>query len=241
MKSYFSTTPILGYLKSNAMDAAASPRITGVLPAITISRQAGARGTTIGKCLCERLLEQSDPNASPWTLLDRNLMTEVLQENQLPEAFAKYLPEDKINLIDAMVGEMVGLHPSLWTIQQQCAQTILRLCHIGHVIIVGRGGNIIAQGMPNVLHIRLVGSLDRRIEHMLHKNGMPQDQAHAYIKTEDNARTRYIQTTFGKDIEDATLYDAVINTDRCNDEALVKIIMDALQAKCGPPPVQSSQ
>jgi len=233
MKGDFSTAAILAYLKSNAFYPEVLSSSIRELPAITISRQAGARGVTVGERLCERLSLENESGSPPWTLFERNLIAEVLRENELPEALAKYLPEDKVYLVDAMMGEIVGLHPSLWTLQQQCAQTIMRLCHVGHVIIIGRGGNIIARNMPNVLHLRLVGSHDYRVEHMVRNNGMSEHQAQAYIKTEDNGRKRYIQSYFGEDIDNVDLYDEIINTDGFSDESLVDIIVATLHSKCG--------
>ena len=58
----------------------------------------------------------------------------------------------------------MGLHPSSWTLVQQTNATILQLAQMGNVILVGRGATVITSKLNNVFHVRLVGSLEKRIE-----------------------------------------------------------------------------
>jgi hypothetical protein len=41
--------------------------------------------------------------------------------------------------VEAIVEEVLGLHPSGWTLVQHTTKTILRLAGLGHTILVGRG------------------------------------------------------------------------------------------------------
>ena len=45
--------------------------------------------------------------------------------------------------VESIVEEVLGLHPSGWTLVQHTTKTILRLASLGHTILVGRGGNVI--------------------------------------------------------------------------------------------------
>ena len=55
--------------------------------------------------------------------------------------------------VEAIVEEVLGLHPSGWTLVQHATQTILRLAGLGRAILVGRGANIITARLPNVFHV----------------------------------------------------------------------------------------
>jgi cytidylate kinase len=96
---------------------------------------------------------------------------------------------------------------------RQTAETILRLAELGNVIILGRGANIITAPMPQVLHVRLLGSVQQRVAHMLQFDKLNRKDALKRIEREDGGRRRYLKKYFGREIDDPLLYHLVINTD----------------------------
>ncbi|MGZ0655105.1 cytidylate kinase-like family protein [Coraliomargarita sp. W4R72] len=200
-------------------------------PALTISRQTGARGSTIGLKLQNRLRAQA-PNAPiPWTIFDDDLVKQVLQDHQLPTDLEKFMPDDAISEITGSINELLGRHPSLWTLFEKTVHTITRLGHMGNCIIVGRGGNEITQGFSNVIRVRLIGSENRRVKQMTQVHGMSESGAKKFVKDENAARRRYIKQHFHRDIDDPTRYDLVINTDYLSDNAIVELLIAALKDK----------
>lgn len=199
--------------------------------AITLSRQAGSRGRSIGKKLQATLREQSPEDAVPWTFFDEDLVEKVLKDHDLPTSLAKFMPDDSVSEIDSMINEILGRHPSLWTLFEQTVETMVHLCHMGHCILVGRGGNKVAEGLTNVTRVRFVGSKQQRLLQMIDGYEMSLEAAKAYIKKEDQARKRYMKRHFDSDVDDAREYDLVINTDHYTDEAVVQMILGAVEAK----------
>jgi cytidylate kinase len=213
-----------------AHDHASSTRALNP-PAITISRATGARGHSIGKALQVTLRAQC-PNAKvPWTCFDDDLIQKVLEDHNLPVSLAKFMPEDAVNEFDSTINEILGRHPSLWTLFEQTVETMVHLCHTGHCIIVGRGGNKVAEGLRNVTRVRLIGSLSRRIQQMVTVHGMATKDAEQFIKQEDVARQRYMKHHFFCDVDDPHHYDLVINTDHYSDEAVVELILSAVASR----------
>jgi hypothetical protein len=204
---------------------------THIPSAITISRQAGARGRSIGQKLKAKLRADSPKDAVPWTFFDETLVEQVLKDHNLPTNLAKFMPEDAVSEYSATINEILGRHPSLWTLFEHTAQTMTRLCHTGHCILVGRGGNKVAEGLANVTRVRFVGSHARRMQQMVTVYGKSIDEAKRYIKDEDHARKRYMKHLFNSDIDDPLEYDLVINTDHYSDEAVVAMILAAVEAK----------
>ncbi|CAA6689874.1 MULTISPECIES: AAA family ATPase [unclassified Lentimonas] len=213
------------------------PKDTHVPSAITISRQSGARGRSIGKKLKNRLRADSPKDAVPWTFFDETLVEKVLEDHDLPKSLAKFMPEDTVNEYSSTVNEILGRHPSLWTLFEHTTQTMMRLCSVGHCILVGRGGNKVAEGLSNVTRVRFVGSHARRMQQMVTVYGKSVDDAKHYIKDEDHARHRYMKHHFNSEIDDPTQYDLVINTDHYSDEAVVEMILAAVEAKKGCKPL----
>lgn len=195
-------------------------------PAITISRQTGTRGHTIGKKLIN-YLNKNDSNARrPWTLFDKDLIHQVLRDHDLPAQMACFMPEAKVSEIASTIEEMLGLHPSHWTMIQHTMETILKLAVMGNTVIYGRGGNLITADLKNVISVRLVGSMEKRIPQASEQYEVSLKQAKPLIIKEDQSRKQYIKRHFNKDIDDPLSYGLIINTDAFSDQAIVKAIAD---------------
>ena len=81
--------------------------------------------------------------------------------------------------------------------------------------------------LENVFNVRLVGSLEKRIEHIREIRGIGKKEAWALIRQEDRGRQRYLKKYFGKDIEDPLSYHLVVNTDSVPYEQAACLIGEA--------------
>jgi cytidylate kinase len=182
---------------------------------ITISREVGAGGRTIAELLGQRLTAaEKTPATSPWVVFDANLAKQVLEDHRLPPSLERFMAEDARLPVEAIVEEVLGLHPSGWTLVQHTTQTILRLAGLGHTILVGRGANIITARLPNVMHVRLVAPLASRIRHSAEYYHLSEAEAARFVREQDQARRRYVRRYFNAEIDDPTLYDVTLNTGR---------------------------
>jgi hypothetical protein len=184
--------------------------------AITISREAGAGGRTVAELLGLRLTAaEKTPAPSPWVVFDANLAKQVLEDHMLPPNLERFMTEDAQLLpVEAIVEEVLGLHPAGWTLVQHTTQTILRLAGLGHTILVGRGGNVITARLPNVFHVRLVAPLATRIRRAAEYYHLSETEAAKLVREQDQARRRYVRRYFNAEIDDPTLYDMTLNTGR---------------------------
>ena len=182
---------------------------------ITISREVGAGGRTIAELLGQRLTAaEQTPATSPWAVFDANLAKHVLEDHKLPPNLERFMAEDARLPVEAIVEEVLGLHPSGWTLVQHTTQTILRLAGLGRTILVGRGANVITARLPNVLHVRLVAPLATRIWHSAQYYHLSEAEAAKFVREHDHARRRYVRRYFNAEIDDPTLYDVTLNTGR---------------------------
>jgi cytidylate kinase len=202
-------------------------------PAVTISRETGAGGLSIAELLADRLRPYQKAGVCPWTVFDKNLVAKVLEDHHLPKRLAQFMPEDRVSFIADTLEEFLGLHPSSWKLVHQTAETILQLAELGHVILVGRGANVITRELAHVCHVRLVGSLERRCKRVEARHKITAEAARQYIRKEDAARKRYVQKHFGCDIEDPLLYHLVINTDWLSIEEAADLVARLLLQKYG--------
>jgi len=196
-------------------------------PAITISRQTGSGAFVVGEKLAACLQAKDSTATCPWTVMDHQLAEKVLDEHNLPKKFAQFMPEEKLSFVEDMMEEVLGLHPSSWTLARKTMETILHLAQMGHVILVGWGANLITAKMPNVFHVRLVGTLEKRIEHLQKAYNFSARDAAEFVKKTDRGRVRYIKQHFNCDVDDPLAYHMVVNTSRMSFDDTARVIADA--------------
>ena len=207
--------------------AAVVENLSSVRPSITISRMCGAGGRTVASQLAE-YLQSRHPAGRAWTIFDKKLIEMVLEEHHLSKRIAEFLPEGHKSLVAEMIEKMRGLHPPTSTLVEQTAETIWQLAAGGHVILVGRAANLITERLDNVFHVRLVGSLEKRIRQVEQVYEMGRNDARKFVQAQDADKRRYMQEYFGRDIDDALHYHLIINTDEISYEHTAQLIGDAV-------------
>lgn len=206
----------------------ASAEQGGLWRAVTMSRQTGSGAHTVAEKLAALLQAHTPNDARPWTVFDRNLVEKVLEDHNLPQRLARFMPEDKISEIADTMDELFDLHPPSWTLVRQTTDTILHLVELGNVIVIGRGATVITGKLDHVFHVRLVGSLEKRVARIQEPQRLSKAAALELIRREDRGRQRYLKKHFKADVGDPLLYHLVINTDLVPCEKAARIIADAM-------------
>jgi cytidylate kinase len=203
-------------------------------PAITISRMTGAGGHTVASALAEYLQSRA-PDLPQWTVFDQNLVEKVLEGHDMQKYVTDFMEERHRSMVRDSVEEWIGLHPSSWNVTQWINATMLRLAQAGNVILIGRGSTVIASKVKTAFHVRLVSSLERRLERVEQIYGFDRKGAMSYVKKKDEGRRKYLKDNFDADIDSPFLYHLVINMDLFSyDEAAGLIGDEALKrAKTG--------
>lgn len=200
----------------------------GTRPAITISRMCGSGGRTVASKLAE-CLQPHAPYGCHWTIFDQNLIKKVLEDHSLSTRLAELLPESSKSRLGEMLERLRGKkQPDTAKIVEHTVETIWQLAEGGYVILIGRGANVITARLPNVFHVRLVGSLENRIERVEEVYDFDRTAAREYIKSQDAAKRLYLKEYFGQDIDDPGLYHLIINTDRVSYGEAARLIGDAV-------------
>lgn len=196
--------------------------------AVTMSRQTGSGAHIVADKLAACLQARGPKDACPWTVFDRNLVEKVLEDHNLPQRLARFMPEDKVSEIADTMDELFGLHPPSWTLVRQTTDTILHLVELGNVIVIGRGATVITRKLGSVFHVRLVGSMENRVQHVQELEGISREAALEIIHREDRGRKRYLKKHFKADLDDLLAYHLMINTDLIPYEKSARIIADAM-------------
>jgi cytidylate kinase len=201
---------------------------------VTISRQAGTGAHALAEDLVVRLQARAPAGSCPWTVFDRNLVDKVLEDHALPARLARFMHEDRASELSDIMDGLFGLHPHSETLVRKTADTILHLAELGNVVVIGRGGNIVTATLAHALHVRLVGSVERRIERTSRELHVDAKAAADHVRREDLARQRYVRKYYGADIDDPLLYHLIINTDRLSHARAAQTIADAVYPQAEP-------
>lgn len=219
-----------GFVASQFQSAAGGggarrPRLVG--PAVTMAHQTGAGAHEVARRLAEILTRVETKGAQPWTILDREVVERALEEHHWPSELARKMPEDRRSYVDDVLDDLFGLRPPSWVLVPQVVETMLHLAEAGHVVLIGRGASVVTMQLPNVLHVRLVGSLERRIERVQTERNLEAEEAAEVVAKEDRRRQRYVKANFHARVEDPLLYHLVVNTDRLSYDAAAEVIAEA--------------
>lgn len=201
-----------------------SARRHSLAPAITISYQAGVDVSEISGRLAE-ILQNSEPeHGQTWSVLNQQLIEAALEAQRWPKELAEAMPEEKRLFIDELMNDLCGLRPPSWVLVPQVVKTTLHLALKVRVILIGHGATVVTARMWNVFHVRLNGSLPKRIERVQTRRNLSPEAAAKLVMKEDRERGRYLRAHFHARLDNELLYDMAINTDRIsNDDAAATV------------------
>ncbi len=163
-----------------------------VHPYVTISRQAGAGGTTFGQLLTERL-NRGDAGKRPWRGFGRDLVEQVARERRIPPHLVRDLEDASRNwlmdVIDSL--QITETAPDETTFYHHVRLAILSLARSGRVILVGRGAPFITESVGGGIHLYLVAPREVRIERMADQLGLSHDAAAERVREIDEGRESF--------------------------------------------------
>ena len=132
-------------------------------------------------------------------------------------------PEMALAVIDEL--GLFGLCPD----DDTCAkfkvalQTVVKTkAEKGKVILVGRASQMVLKDLPDCLHLRVIASLETRINNIQKTKGVSEQGARAQIEESDRYRQNFIKKMYDVDWNDSSLYDLTINTDQFKLDKLAK-------------------
>lgn len=115
-------------------------------------------------------------------------------------------------------------------IAQMLNQIVPALAQHGNVVIVGRSGFAMLQGYSNVLNVRVQAPLAMRVQHVMAEQGLNAEQAEVSIVDADKGRAAFIESFYGVQWNDTTVFDLVINAQKVAPELAAHWIAQAVQA-----------
>jgi cytidylate kinase len=214
------------------------------VPVITIGRQFGAGGATLGRMLADRL--KAD-------FLDSKIIDEVARRLQLPKEEVEAEDEQPGSLLarllvalgSASTEPLIPAEAAAWTppnaapafdtrkaVLQITQLVIQEAARTGNVVIVGRGGAYILREHPGALHLFLRAADAVRVKTIMERfNITSEEEARKRMKQSDENWTAYIRQVYGHDRTHPAHYDMVLDTGRLGYEATIAVVLAALKER----------
>ena len=192
---------------------------------ITISRQFGAGGSTIGKAVAQRL---------GFYYCDKDMILKTALESGS-------LSPQEVRYYDERVPREFGFGQSLFDFYNKPLderlfnaqkEAIKKVAEKGNCVIVGRNANIVLKEYDHTLHVFISATERFRLHRMMEKMpGVPEEKVLEDIHSVDKTRIKYCkhytQTEFGN----AAYYDLCVKSSTLGIDKCVDIICDAANSR----------
>lgn len=185
---------------------------------ITIEREYGAGGRTIGRRVAKEL---------GIAFYDRDiiLQTAIASHKLDPEQVRKW--DERVPSSFGFAQSLFNAKPldeELWEAQKDAIRT---MANRESCVIVGRNSDYILREYDHCLHVFIHGSFDWRVKRMAEQDHVTVEQAAAEAKRQDRSRKRYCEYYTGRNYGDSRNFDLTINVEKMGVERTIRMILDA--------------
>lgn len=195
------------------------------IPFVTISREGGAGGHSVGRCLVDRL-NQLDPGEEPWRLWDRELVEKVAGEHHLSPESVATLGETHRTWFGEFVASLSQVpEDDEVKVYRRVAITIRTLAQRGRAVIVGRGGAYVTNKMPGGTHCRLLAPLNFRTATMARQLGISPEAALEHVRVLDRNRLAFLRRYWPGEVWNSDIFSITLNTSLVTEEQAAEAIV----------------
>jgi cytidylate kinase len=203
---------------------------------ITISRQFGAGGKTIGQKVAEAL---------GYTFIDEDIIQIIAEKAKVSPGWVESVEKEAGGRLSRIVTKMVSrplidrvLKDEKGYIDEQIyidylVVIIAQMAEDGNVVFLDRGSQYILNDFPEAFHILLINTFANRIKFMMNNYDLSQNRATHIVKTEEKRRMNLYRKIGKQDYDQPELYHLVINMARVDLEEAIQLILHLVQRKSG--------
>ncbi len=206
---------------------------------ITISREVGSGGRTIGRKLAEKLdINYFDKELIKILMKRFDLNAETIEQikgekkSWLSDFVRLVSPMPAATAIiksDSEYGKEYYSEVTTGDIYKAESEILRGLAAEGACIIAGRSGFHILEGHPNKVDIFITASRPNRIQRIMAKQNVSEKEAEDIIERVDESRENYIKRFTGKSRYDSRNYDLSLNVDNLTEDQAAEVILSYLE------------
>jgi hypothetical protein len=191
-------------------------------PTVAVSRQSGARGSTIAR-RAGRLLG--------WQVYDQDLLESLAQDGPLRDNLLAETPASVRTWADNRLERLhreEGLSRAPEVVR--LARLVLLLGAQGEVVLVGRGAGYLLPA-ATTLHVRIVAPLPERVAYMSQWLRLTREEAAEQVRERDRKRQEFLDAHFRRQPDEADRYDLLLNSSLLGEELAAELVAKAVRGK----------
>ena len=204
---------------------------------ITINRELGSGGRTVGRLLAQRLGVEFYDKAQLQALQEKfNLTPEEIEKLKGSEhgtwvelqrvarsADGYELVKERVWKTNPGEEEQETTTEDMFKVE---SELLLGLAEAGSCVVAGRSGFHIFRNHPNHLSVLIQASMDSRVERVARKQNLSPEEARRVIDRVDQMRETYVNHYTGTSRYDTRNYQLVICADGKTEEQLADLILN---------------
>ena len=164
------------------------------MPIITISRGSYSRGRDVAEKLAREL---------GYACVSREIILEASERFNIPEIQLVHAIENAPSILDRLTR---GKERYVAYVRA----ALLKHVQKDDVVYHGFAGHLLLQDVPSVLKVRIIANIDDRIQEVVKRDGVSEDQARERIARADEERQKWARHLYDVDPRDVRLYDMVV-------------------------------
>jgi hypothetical protein len=193
-------------------------------PVVTVSRQFGARGAAIARIVADRL------GYARW---DREVLEAIARDADAPASLYAALDEHRKQLINERIAVLAtGRHVTADDYHARLLRVLHTIEGHGHSVVVGRGAECVLDPRAT-LRVRVVCPLDARVSRLAERRGIAEPAARDLVTAADADRRDFVREHYGRDVDDATGYDLVLNIEQLSVDQAADLVVRAHELRFG--------
>jgi cytidylate kinase len=164
-----------------------------------------------------------------WTLIDNEFVDQVARLAGLSRDEVARREERAPGLLERLAQTLAVASPEMFVttgehpmpieteedlVTKMTERVIAEAAAEGRVVLVGRGAQAVLATRPNALHVYVVASKPFRRKIAMERLGVDPAKVDRVIDETDQQRDQYVKTHYGRDRQDLTQYDLVLNAER---------------------------
>jgi cytidylate kinase len=200
---------------------------------ITISRQFGAGGKTLGKRVAKEL---------GYTFADQQIIQKIAETANVSPHWVESIEKEAGTRLTKVIDHVVSMRWVDRVLKEErgyideeiyldyLVVIISQVAEEGNAVIIGRGSQYILNDHPDARHILLVDEVENRVKFMMENYDLSGKEAEKIVTKEDKRRMSFYGKLGKADFDNPGLYHLVLNMGRLNMEKALQLVLQMVNS-----------
>jgi cytidylate kinase len=175
---------------------------------LTVSRGTFSGGRSLAECAAEKL---------GYRCVAREVLTKAAKQYGVDEEKIYKSLVEKPGFLERRTLERI--HYTAYIQAALCSEV-----QSDNVVYHGHAGHLLLKGVPHVLRVRVIASMEQRIKAAMDRQGLGREEAVEHIERVDEGRAKWVKYLYGVDWSNPSLYDLVINLDHVSIDSACDLV-----------------